>query len=80
MGQFSDGLWYRATVEKIVNGQAHILYHQLVKWFHPQNWQQFHLGYPLRAENTILHVSSHPLMRTSIRKHMLFSTTKLWTN
>ena len=26
MGQFSDGLWYRATVEKIVNGQAHVLY------------------------------------------------------
>ena len=29
VGQFSDGLWYRATVEKIVNSQAHILYHQL---------------------------------------------------
>ena len=26
MGQFSDGLWYSATVEKIVNGQAHVLY------------------------------------------------------
>jgi len=26
VAQFSDGLWYRATVEKVVNGQAHVLY------------------------------------------------------
>lgn len=53
----------------------------IVKWFHPQNWQQFHLvtvGYPLRAENTILCVSSRPPMRTGIRKHLLFSMMKSW--
>ena len=69
--------WTLVQVEKIVNGQAHVLY---------INYGNFEVvpssklaavppGYSgLPPQGREYRVSSHPPMRTGIRKHLLFST------